>query len=450
MQSPPTDIAAEQALLGSWLYDPATIDDTRAIVTPEDFWRDHHQAIATACLALRDRGEPVDFTTVYAELRATDKLKHLGETEDDAMDALSDLERRTPHALNAVAYARYVRDKANLRRGVIICETFVRGAESNTTPSAELIGKLEAELAGITELACPTTIGPIGTGVREVRERLTQRWSGRVVGISTPYPDLNEFIDVLTPGQLVIVAARPSVGKTALGLCIAQFAAALGKSVLISSLEMTRAELVQRLVAMGSRVPWQQIVKNELSPQERKKLEMAFDDIEAMDTLYLDDAPVQDPASLLAIARRHHRTHPLDLVVVDYLQIMQRPPGLNKQANRQNEVAAISAGLKRIARELHVPVIAMSQLNRQSENRESKCPNLADLRDSGAIEQDADIVILLHRPEMHDATQWPGVALVIVAKNRSGRTGSTKLAFLRDITKFENLATEPYVAAEEF
>jgi replicative DNA helicase len=435
---PPQNLDAERGLLGGLLLNNDAMLDVAAVLRPEDFYRDSHQIIYRVIRELLDHGRPVDAIILSDELRRRQEFDRVG--GDEAIDAIL---ASVPHAANTRDYAAIVLEKSITRQLIDGANEILRESYSNARSAEELIEGAERRIFRIAEERAAGQTVELREVVHKAMERIAQRSEEKhpVTGIPSGFFDLDDITSGFQAAQLVILAARPSMGKTALALNICEHAAVEnGKGVLLVSLEMGQLELAERLLCSRSRVDGDKLRKGKgLGSREMALLGRGYDELKAA-PLYIDDTPARSMIQISANARRLKLRQDIGLVVVDYIQLIE-PESPETRESRQEQIAKISRRLKTLARELNVPVIALSQLNRAVENREDRRPRMADLRESGAIEQDADIVLLLHRPEYYDPNDQPGIAELIVAKNRNGRTDSVKLTFLKNYMKFENLAT---------
>lgn len=442
---PPMNLEAEQGTLGGMVLDNGTILDVVPILSPEDFFRDTHQVIYRRILALHTEGKPADPMTLVEELDRHGELQRIG-----GHDALADIFSSAHVAANAVYYAQIVRAKSQLRSVIAAANQMLRDAYAGDQTAEDVLQAAERLIFEQASRATGGNVHSIAAILPEVWEQIDRRQRKQgVVGIGSGYADLDALTGGFRPGQLIILAARPSMGKTALAVNVIEHAAEIqSQAGLLVSLEMGRASLVERALAARARVDGNKIrMGYSFTPQDMLALGKAHEALSGV-PIYIDDTPGQSMLQIMSTARRLKLRHGLGLVVVDYLQLID---GKGEGSNRQEQVSAISGRLKVLARELQVPVIALSQLNRDCEKREDKRPMLADLRESGSLEQDADVVILLYRPEFYDPNNQPGIALLDVAKNREGATGTCKLTFLKHLTRFENLAhvAEPITAHEQ-
>jgi replicative DNA helicase len=431
----PVNIDSERQVIGSVLYDPSRLPDVLAVAAVEDFWRDSHQAILRALRDMDAAGTPIDPFSLADELERRDELKTVGGHE-----ALSDLIAAIPHAANAVYHAQVVRQKAIARRLLELCTRTIAAVRANQHTADELLGLTLADLVALAETG--RTRGPVALAdlAPRVMESIARRVEdGGPEGLSTGLADLDYLLGGMRAGQLLILAARPSMGKTSLSLNIVEHVSVeCGVPVLMVTLEMDEHELVERLAVARARLDGHRVRSGLLDAGRLGTLRTAFEEL-ARAPVWFDGDPGQDILRVLATARMLAARHQVGLVVIDYLQLLEPE---SDDDSRQEQVARISRRLKGLARSLKVPVLALSQLNRMVEVRPDRRPRMADLRESGAIENDADVVMLLHRPEYYDPHDQPGVAELIVAKNRSGPVGTVKLAFDRQSMRFELLARE--------
>jgi replicative DNA helicase len=432
---PPQNLEAELCVLGSVLLDNETLHDVVPLVKVEDFYRDSHQTIYRAIRDLYDLGRAIDAITLVEELNKRGDFEKVG-----GDDTIRKILEAPPHAANAKYYAQIVRQKSISRELIEGANEILRDGYSNNFSADELLQSAERRIFAIAEDQAAGETVELKDVIVQAMDRITARAEDRhaVTGIGTGYFDLDEITGGFQGSQLVILAARPSMGKTALALNICEHVICeLKKAVLFVSLEMGELELVERLLSSRSRVDGHKLrTGKNLGQQDLVALGRGYAELRAA-PLFIDDTPARNMLQITANARRLKLRQDIGLVVVDYIQLVDSE---ESRDSRQEQIAKISRRLKQLARELNVPVIALSQLNRAVENREDRRPRMADLRESGAIEQDADLVLLLHRPEYYDANDQPGVAELIIAKNRSGATGKVNFAFIKTLTRFENLA----------
>jgi replicative DNA helicase len=433
---PPQNLEAEQGVLGSVLLDNDTLHDVVPILKAEDFYRDTHQILYRTVRDLYDLGKPIDVITLAEELTRRDQFKTIGGDE-----TLTRIVNCVPHAANAKHYADIVRQKAISRELIECANEILRNGYSNSFTAQELLEAAERRVFNIAEDQTKGDTVELNQVVADAMDRIVARSESRhpVSGLATGYIDLDDITGGFQPSQLIVLAARPSMGKTALALNICEHVALTLKTpVLFVSLEMGRLELAERLLCARSKVEGHKLRTGQnLGTREMDLLGRGF--LELRDApLFIDDTPLRSMLHITANARRLKLRRGLGLIVVDYIQLIDSE---DPRDSRQEQIAKISRRLKTLAREIHVPVIALSQLNRAVENREDRRPRLSDLRESGAIEQDADVVLMLHRPEVYKEDDQPGIAELILSKNRNGATGTVKLTFRKQITRFENIAT---------
>lgn len=416
---PPHSIEAEQSLIGGVLIDNQAMDRVADLVGEADFYRDDHRRIYRHIAKLIDQGRPADVVTVFESLEKSGEAEQAG-----GLAYLADIADNTPSAANIRRYAEIVAERAMLR-GLqhIAAELQTACTRPDGRAPAEIAATVEADMLRLLDRTDGDPV-PLHRAMHEVLADVNARRerSGQLAGLQTGFRSLDDMTGGLEPGQLVIVAARPSAGKTILGCNIAAAAAMAGTPTIVFTLEMTQREIAARILAARSGV----------SVQAMRAGTSARDDWDAMGDsiaaagnwpMFIDDRPAITVPYVRAKARRIQRTAGLGLIVIDYLQLMR-----GTGDNRAQEVGSVSRGLKALAKELRLPVIALAQINRASESRPDRRPTLADLRDSGEIEQDADIVAMLHRESMHrDAPEWAGLAELLIRKNRNGPTGECLL-----------------------
>lgn len=446
---PPQNIEAEQSLLGSILIDPEAMVRVSTTVRPEDFYRETHGIIYEAALELHERRQPADFVTLRDALEQRGQLELVGGTA-----YLTTLVNSVPTSAHAEHYARIVQRTATLRR-LIDAATEITGlAYEPTDDVEEVIDHAEQILFSVAERRHARDLAPISQIIARYYERiqvLAER-EGQPLGIPTGFEQLDSLLGGLQPSDLIILAARPSMGKTALALTMATSAAKrFGTRVALFSLEMSAEQLVQRLIAAETGINSQRLRVGSVQENEWQLIVQAASALSETN-VFIDDSPSLTVMEMRSKARRLHSQYGLDMVVVDYLQLMQ---GDRRSENRVQEISNISRGLKALARELNVPVLALSQLSRAVEARQDKRPQLSDLRESGSIEQDADVVLFIYRDAMYYKTEdeWarqyqdrpytPGVAEVWVSKQRNGPAGKkVDLFFVEELAVFHELQRE--------
>ncbi|HEY5629146.1 MAG TPA: replicative DNA helicase [Candidatus Limnocylindrales bacterium] len=442
---PPQSIEAEQSVLGAVLIDRDAIIEIADFLKPEDFYRQAHARIYTAMLDLSERREPIDIVTVSEWLERSGDLESIG-----GRTYLGTLSNQTPTAVHAAQYARIVERKAVLRNLIGAAGKIAGIGYEDPAEVSEAIDRAEAELFAVSERRVSAGFSVLRSLLHDAYDRLDYLHAhrGEISGIRSGFGDLDALTTGLQPSDLVILAARPSVGKTSFALNIAEHAAVHDKkSVGMFSLEMSKEQLVLRLLSSVSNIDSQRLRTGFLEELDFARIAPAMNALSEA-PIYIDDTPNISTMELRTKARRLQAENGLDLVIVDYLQLMQSSVS-TKDANRVQEVAEISRGLKALARELKIPVLALSQLSRQPEMRESKEPRLSDLRESGSIEQDADLVMFLYREKERgsDDQQTDGeVVKLKLAKHRNGPTGEIDLWFKKAQTRFVNYAGERYEA----
>ncbi|MBF6561144.1 MAG: replicative DNA helicase [Candidatus Binataceae bacterium] len=438
---PPQNLEAEQSVLGAILLDNEAINQALEVLSADDFYRETHREIYRAMTDLTDRNRPVDAITLSEALRTRNALEAAG-----GAAYIAELAASVPTAANVSHYARIVREKAVLRT---LASTATEIASGAFDVPANVEDYLDAAEHRVFEIA-ERRINPAFHNMREVTRAtigVLEKLFGRkemVTGVPTGFSDFDRITAGLQPADLIIIAARPSMGKTALALNIAAHAAMYADpqvGVAFFSLEMSKEQLALRMLCSDARVDSARVRTGHFTSEEFMTLVQAADRLSSA-KLFIDDSSDITPIILKAKCRRLAREKEvnLGLIIVDYLQLMRPPRGVD---NRSLELAEISRSLKALAKELKVPVIALSQLNRQVETRPDRRPLLADLRESGAIEQDADVIAFIYRDEMyHRDSKEAGVAEVIVAKQRNGPTDTARLTYLSQYTRFENYAPD--------
>ncbi len=443
---PPQSIEAEQSTLGALLIDRDAIIEVADFLRAEDFYRPANGSIFAAALDLYERREPIDIVTVSETLERQGSLESIG-----GRTYLSSLANQTPTAVHAVPYARIVERKAILRNLIGAAGRIAGIGYEDPAEIQEAIDRAESELFTVSQRRITVGFSRLDRLLHDAYDRLDYLHAhrGEISGIRTGFNDLDALTTGLQKSDLVIVAARPSVGKTSFALNVAEHAAVRDKkSVGVFSLEMSKEQLVLRLLSSVANIDSQRLRSGFLEELDFARIAPAMNALSEA-PMYIDDTPSISTMELRTKARRLQAESGLDLVIVDYLQLMQAST-TSRDANRVQEVSEISRGLKALARELSVPVMALSQLSRQPEMRESKEPRLSDLRESGAIEQDADLVLFLWRDKERgsdDAAQDGEVVKLKLAKHRNGPTGEVDLWFKKRQTRFVSYAGERYAEA---
>jgi replicative DNA helicase len=435
-RTPPQDLAAEQCVLGGMLLSKDAIADVVEVLRPGDFYRPAHQTIYDTVLDLYGRGEPADPVTVSAELTRRTELVRIG-----GAPYLHTLISSVPTAANASYYARIVRERAVLRRLVEAGTKIVQmGYGGEGGEADDIVDRAQAELFAVTERRTGDdyqALADLMQGTLDEIEAISSR-GGAMVGVPTGFTDLDALTNGLHGGQLIVLAARPAAGKSTLGLDMCRAASIRHQQTsVIFSLEMGRNEITMRMLSAEARVALHHMRSGTMSDDDWTRLARTMSGVSEA-PLFIDDSPNMSMMEIRAKCRRLKQRHDLRLVVVDYLQLMSSG---KRVESRQQEVAEFSRSLKLLAKELDVPVVAISQLNRGPEQRTDKRPQLADLRESGAIEQDADMVILLHREDMYEReSPRTGEADLIVAKHRNGPTANIVVAFQGHYSRFVDMA----------
>lgn len=439
LRIPPQSVEAEQAVLGGLMLDPSAYDRVADQLTDNDFYRRDHQLIFRAIRELAEKNRPFDAVTLG------EWFESMGQSETVAGGAyLVELASTTPSAANIAAYAEIVRDKAVLRQLIEVGTGIVNdGFQPDGRESGEILAKAEQEVFAIAEAGARgrTDFVAMNKALSEAFDVLQTRYAngGSVTGLPTGYTEFDDMTAGLQPTDLIILAARPAMGKTTFALNIAEHAAIrTKKAVAVFSMEMSASQLALRLISSNGRINAQRLRNGQLEDEDWSRVTGAIRMLREA-KIFIDDTPGLSPEVLRAKARRLKREHDLGLVVIDYLQLMSVP---GNTENRATEISEISRSLKHLAKELNVPVIALSQLNRSLEQRADKRPVMADLRESGAIEQDADIILFIYRDDYYNKENSPdkGLAEIIIGKQRNGPTGSVKLKFFGEYTRFDNLS----------
>jgi len=430
----PSDMLAEQCTLGGMLLSQEAIADVFDAVRGPDFYAPKHEIIYSAILELFNRGEPTDVITVTDQLSKTGELVRAGGAE-----YLHTLTSIVPTAANAAFYADIVQEKATLRRLIEVGTKIAQMGYTAQGDITELVNQAQSDVYAVSKAGAGEDYVPLFDSIDAAVELMenAQKRGGEMVGVPTGFQKLDEMTHGLHPGQLIILAARPAVGKSTLALDIARNASIKhNKPVIFFSLEMGRAEIAMRLLSAESRIYLQAMRKGNLSDNDWSRIASVRGEINSA-PLYIDDSPNMTLVEIRAKCRRLAKRVGLEMIVIDYIQLMTSG---KKVESRQQEVSEFSRALKLLAKELGVPVIAISQLNRNSERSENKKPELSHLRESGSLEQDADVVVLLHRDDIaKKEEERDGLAELIVAKQRNGPTGPVMVNFLGQFSKFEDL-----------
>jgi replicative DNA helicase len=437
MRVPPHNIEAEQSVIGGILLDNEVLPSVLEILKGGEFYRAAHRTIFAAVMELFARNEPCDLVTLSDLLRSQKKLEEVG-----GASYLASLVDRVPSSANAGQYARIVKEKSMVRTLISRATEIVASGFDSSLTAENLLDRAEQAIFQVSEDRINPSFFPIKEIIKQSIKTLETLYDRRemITGVPTGFTDLDRLTSGFQSSDLIIIAGRPSMGKTALALNIARHAAVEADTpVGIFSLEMNKAQLGMRMLCSEARVDSQKMRSGFLSERDWPRLTRAAGTISEA-PLFIDDTPAISAIELRAKSRRLKRDRDVGLIIVDYLQLMRGSPGSER---REQEISEISGSLKALAKELDVPVVALSQLNRRVEERHDKRPQLADLRESGAIEQDADVIAFIYRDEVyHPDSPDQGRAEIIIGKQRNGPTGKAKLTFLTQYTRFENLAFE--------
>lgn len=445
---PPHSIEAEQSVLGGLMLENQAWDKIADKLQENDFYRVEHRLIFRAIATLANRNSPFDVITLAETLKNINELGNVG-----GEVYLFELTRNTPTAANISAYADIVREHSVLRQLISIASEITENA---FTPAGrtcvDLIDEAERKVFQIAEQGARNGGGPLHIGdlLAKTVDRIDTLFHSDqgITGLSSGYQDLDEMTSGLQSSDLIIVAGRPSMGKTTFAMNIAEHAAIKsGKPILVFSMEMPGESLAMRMMSSLGRIDQHRVRTGKLEDEDWPRITSAVSMLSEA-SMFIDDTPALSPTEMRARARRVAREHgQLGLIVIDYLQLMQLP---GFKENRTNEISEISRSLKSLAKELNVPVVALSQLNRGLEQRADKRPVMSDLRESGAIEQDADLIIFIYRDEVYNENSPDkGIAEIIIAKQRNGPIGKVRLTFLGKYTRFENFTSDRYVNAYE-
>lgn len=438
---PPHAVEAEAALIGSIILDWRVAGDVIQVLHgSEDFYKPAHAALYETLLELYDEHQSIDMVQLNQRLVDKGMLEQVG-----GLEYLVQLAEQVPSAASANHYARIVREKAIVRRLIEVSGNVLHACYNSAEPAQDLLDQAERQIFEIAEGRSDSDAQRLSELVEETLEVIQNAQDGRLMtGVETGFFEFDEMTNGLQPGEMIIVAARPSMGKTAFALNVAEhMAMELKQPVAVFSLEMSRQQLAQRLLCSKSGVDSHKVRRNLLSQEDLAELQYASVALSEA-PMFIDDTPGLSLLALRAKARRLAARHGIKAVLIDYLQLMSAPGS----ESRQQEVSVLSRGIKALARELSVPVICLSQLNRAAESREGHRPRMSDLRESGSIEQDADVVCMLHREDYYHRGEEDyvetNIAEVILAKQRNGPTGTVKLTFHGGTTRFHNLARGEY------
>lgn len=432
LRTAPQDLDAERAILGSALLYPDAIDEALEILTPGDWFSPRHRIVWDCLVRVRDRGQPLEVPIVAADLTRQESLDDIG-----GLSYLLDLQSVAVAPSSVEHHARLVRDAAMQRAVIGVARNLLDLASRRVESGEALIDQAEASIHALARPDSQVEIrsaGDLAMDAIGAAER-AKRGGTAITGLSSGFPDIDELVGGWQPESMVLLAARPSMGKSTLALNFALRAAITGISALLFSLETSAADIAYQVAANLGRLDSRALRTGKITDDELDRAREAAKDARHL-PLLIDDRGELSPSTLRSRLRRHAKEHAPGLVVIDYLQLMHAPAS---RENRQQEVAAISRAIKSLSREFEVPIIALAQLNRGVEAREDKRPRMSDLRESGSLEQDADVILLLHREDYYAPTEANrNLATCIVAKNRHGRTGEVPLVFLKEQARFES------------
>ncbi|MFQ5847454.1 MAG: replicative DNA helicase [Candidatus Methylomirabilales bacterium] len=434
---PPQNVDAETAVLGAILLDRDALVKAFEVLRPDHFYREAHRKIFAACQELFERNEPVDLITLANELTRRHQLEEMGGSQ-----YLVSLAEAVPTAANVVYHASIVRGKALLRELIGACTSIVSSCYEDTEPTETVLDVAEKKIFGVSKDRIRPSFRPIKSILKSTFEDIERLYSrkGHVTGVPTGFADLDDLTGGLQHSDLIVIAGRPSMGKTSFALGMAMHAAMEeGIPAAIFSLEMSMSHVVQRMLCAEARVEAYRLRTGRLGDKDWPKLTTAAGRLSEA-PIHIDDTPSMNVLELRAKARRVKTEHGIGLMAIDYLQLLKAG---GRFESRQQEMTEICRSLKALAKELEIPIVALSQLSRAVESRDNKRPQLADLRESGAIEQDADLVAFIYRPGYYKALQGPEEkenyeAEIIVAKQRNGPTGPVTLTFRREYMRFED------------
>lgn len=431
----PHNIQAEQTVLGCMIKEKTSIAQATEILRGEDFYREAHKIIFDAVLELYSKDIPVDMITLIEKLKSTEKLQAVG-----GITYITELSNSVASTINLNSYVKIVEDKSILRRLIRASADITEECYSKQEDVEDVLDKAEKRVFDIAQKRTSSDFEPISTVLERGFDQIEKMFNnkGETTGIATGFPELDAKTSGLQPGEMILIAARPSMGKTTFAINIAQYAAIRdGKSVVIFSLEMSKEQLAYKILCSEANVDMLKLRTGELEDDDWKKIAKASGPI-ADSKIYIDDTAGTSIMEMRSKCRRLKIEHGMDLIVIDYLQLMSGSRGSSE--SRQQEVSEISRSIKALAKEMHCPVVALSQLSRAPEQRSDHRPMLSDLRESGSIEQDADLVMFLYRDEYYnEETEDRNIAECIISKQRNGPVGTVKLAWLGQYSKFARL-----------
>jgi len=441
---PPQNLEAERSVIGAVLIDNKIFDQIIDFLSPQDFYKDSHRLIFKTFLELYKEREPIDIITVTEYLKRNNLLEKVG-----GASYLTEIIEEVPTSANAIYYAKIVKDKSILRELINTSTKIIEECYNEPDNLDEFLDRVEKRFFEISENRYTTTFFDLTSIIAEAVGTIEKLYETKsiVSGIPSGFIDLDRKLNGFHPSDLIIVAGRPSMGKTAFCLNIAHHVAVVKKiPVAFFSLEMSKEQLGFRLLSQESKIPSHQLRNGLIAKEQWRLITEAAGNL-SEGKLFIDDTPAMSILEIRSKARRLKAQENIQMVIVDYLQLVR---GFEDRDSREREISEISRALKNLARELNIPVIALSQLNRAVEQRANKRPQLADLRESGAIEQDADVILFIYRDEIYNKdTKDKGIAEIIIGKHRNGPTGTVLLKFNSDTTTFSNLAPEYYEDLEE-
>lgn len=437
IKSIPANLEAERAVLGSLMIDPDAIIKVASFLRPEDFYRERHAWLYEAMLALNERREPLDFVTIVDEMERREQLEEIG-----GPAFLTDLITNTPTALFVDHYARIVERTAVLRRLIGAAGRIAELAYDESQDVDDVVDRAEQIILGVNESRIHRDLMPIRAIMNTVVDRIDflARNQGTLMGVPTGFTMLDRLLGGLQKSDLIILAGRPGMGKSSFAISMAQNAAKqFNARVAMFSLEMSSDQQVQRLLSMETGIDSHRLRLGGVHEDEWPILLEAAN-LLSNTNIFIDDTPAASVVEIRTKSRRLYAEHGLDMILIDYMQLMTGQGGMGRNDNRQQEISYISRSLKALARELNVPVLALSQLSRAVESRADKRPMLSDLRESGSIEQDADVVLFIYREDYYiEDTDRQNIADVLIAKHRHGATGTVSLYFRKELTQFRDL-----------
>ncbi|MCA9123283.1 MAG: replicative DNA helicase [Planctomycetales bacterium] len=448
-RQPPFNLDAEMGVLGSIMLSPEACDDIALTLRPDDFYDDANRKLFEHMLAMHDEGRKIDSTLLVEKLKLAGDMERIG-----GVAYLARVAKSVPNAAHAIYYATIVREKATYRALIDASTEILREAYEENHEAKHLLGQAEQKIFGILDSRGTSNVASIRDILHEAMDRIDARMKGEHTegGVESGFTDLDGLLGGLHNSELIILAARPSMGKTAFAMNIAEnVALKLFAPVLFVSLEMSSIELADRLLCSAARVNGHRLRNGTISSEDRQRLVQQASEI-SQAPLFVDDSPSRTVSEISAAARRiKRREGRLGLIVIDYLQLIEPD---NQKDPRQEQVAKIARRLKGVARELEVPVLCLAQLNRQAEDSKDHVPKLSHLRESGAIEQDADVVMFVHREEYYrrgeEAAEVAGQAEIIIAKQRNGPVGNVDLVWRKDFTRFEDKAPDRLQVFDNF